>query len=245
MRSYVQRMTMLTGDVISDETAAAIAAAGIEPERVLVHVHQRAYVPNGRLSGHYRPGQPAEAGDELGLDADDLARLNAHDALQVHRVVLYADYGLEPGARWVFAGLLRHELEHARQFDALGGVAFELSQLIDTIHEARFGTVDEEKYLYRAKPDEQDANAAAATYLSERFGDEALERLHTDAWYPLVWSHTRAELPETLIRRSVCFLFQYFGLCEHLAGEQRKASFAAWLSEIDAEAAALWRALTA
>lgn len=119
------------------------------------------------------------------------------------------------------------------------------SQLIDTIHEARFGTAEEEKYLYRVKPDEQDANAAAATYLSERFGQKPLERLHTDAWYPLVWSHTRGELPQTLVRRSVCLLFQYVALCEHLAQEEGKACFAAWLSEIDGEAASLWRALVA
>jgi hypothetical protein len=235
---------MLSGDVIGDETAAAIAAAGIEPARVLVQAHQRVYVDNGRPSGHYRPGQPAAAEDRLGLGVEDLAKLNADDALRLHRIVLYAGYGPEPEARWLFAGLLRHELEHARQYESLGEVAFQLSQLVDMIHEARFGAVAEEKYLYRAKPDEQDASAAAATYLSNRFGEEPLERLHTDAWYPLVWSHTRAESPETLIRRSVCFLFQYVSLCEHVAGEEGKGSFAAWLFEIDAEAASLWRVLT-
>lgn len=119
-------MTMLTPDVISDETAAAIAAAGMEPARVLVHVHQRAYVSNGRPSGHYRPGQLAAPHDKLGLGAEDLANLNAGDRILLHRVVLYADYGAEPEGRWLFAGLLRHELEHACQYEALGEVAFRL-----------------------------------------------------------------------------------------------------------------------
>jgi hypothetical protein len=57
MPSTVRPVTTLPADVIGDETAAAIADAGIEPTRVLVQVHQRVYVANGRPSGHYRPGR--------------------------------------------------------------------------------------------------------------------------------------------------------------------------------------------
>jgi hypothetical protein len=190
-------VTLLANDAIQEEVAAALADAGFEAEQVFLHVHEREYMPNGRPSGHYRPRQLADAADELGLDDRELAKLNATEALARHRLVLYGDYGPEPEGRCWFAALLRHELEHAQQFEAIGDAAFELSQLIDTVHEARFGEVPEEKYLYRAKPDEQDANAAAATYLADRYPD-ALHVLHTDAWYPLVWSYTRPESPETL-----------------------------------------------
>lgn len=91
----------------------------------------------------------------------DLAKLNDQMVLALHRIVLYADYGSKPEERWLFAGLLRHELEHARQWQELGEAAFRLSQQIDGIHYARFADPPEERYLYRAKPDEQDANAAA------------------------------------------------------------------------------------
>lgn len=104
---------MLPAGVIGDETAAAIAAADIEPTQVLVQVHQRAYVANGRPSGHYRPGQPAAAEDRLGLRAKELAKLNDGAALQLHRIVLYADYGPDPGTRWLFAAFVMSSSTHA------------------------------------------------------------------------------------------------------------------------------------
>lgn len=137
--------------------------------------------------------------------------------------------------------LLRHELQHALQWESLGDAPFLLSRLIDEIHYARFADAREEKYLYRAKPDEQDANAAATGHLVARCSD-ALERLRTDAWYPLVWSYTKPELLETLIARSVCFLFQYATLCEVMAGERGQTFFEV-LGEIDQGAAELWGAL--
>jgi hypothetical protein len=231
----------LDQEVVEAEIELALRDAGLSRSRATVLVHDRAYSREGKPSGHFRPSQRAELDDDLGLRESDLVTLNDQSALALHRLVVYADYGPEPEGRWLFAGLLRHELEHARQWEDVGDAAFGLSRLIDDIHYARFAEAPEEKYLYRAKPDEQDANAAAASYLARRFPD-APRRLHTDEWYPLVWSYTKPEATETLVARSVCFLFQYVSLCEHVAEEKGK-TFAEMLEEITPSAAHLWHTL--
>lgn len=234
---------MLATDVVNEEIEFALADAALSNSSIFVHVHYRAYEREGKPSGHYGPTQHADPNDELGLGVDDLAKLNDQKVLALDRIVPYADYESKPEERWLFAGLLRHELEHARQWQKFGEAAFRLSQQIDGIHYARFADPPEEKYLYRAKPDEQDANAAAASYLAARFPD-APSLLHTDEWYPLVWSYTRPEPTTTLIARSVCFLFQYASLCEHVTAKDGKA-YADVLDEITPSAGRLWRTLAA
>jgi hypothetical protein len=234
-------LPVLTDEAIEDEVRLALADAALSASRVLIHVHERMWEAPSKAAGHLRPGQPASGEDELDLDDDDeLAKLNSANDVARHRIVLYASYGEE--SRLVFAGLLRHELEHVRQWEVLGDAPFQLSQLIDDIHYARFADAPEERYLYRAKPDEQDANAAAAAYLVGRAPD-APERLHIEPWYPLIWSFTRPEPIGTLVARSVCFLFQYPELCAHWEQENR-TTFVGALEDIDASAAALWRMLT-
>ena len=137
---------------------------------------------------------------------------------------------------------MRHEPEHARQWEAHGDAAFVPSKLIDDIYYERFADAPEEKYLYRAKPDEQDASGSAGTYLAGRFGNAPSGHLHTDRWYPLVWSYKPAEPMETLIVRSVCFLFQYSSLCEVVAIKKGK-TFADMLEAIALDAAETWRVL--
>jgi hypothetical protein len=232
---------VLAQDVVDEEITAALADAGLASERVIICVHNRDHHHQVKPSGHFRPGQLVDKDDDLDLDQDDVAKLNDAGALDRHRIVVFAGYQPEKEERWVLAGLLRHELEHARQWEELGDAPFLLSRLIDEMHDARFGDALEEKYLYRAKPDEQDANAAATGHLLARCADAPV-RLHTEAWYPLVWSYTKPEPLETLIARSVCFLFQYARLCEQKA-EENGQTFAEVLAEIDGGAVLLWRAL--
>ena len=67
---------------------------------------------------------------------------------------------------------MRHELEHARQYDVGGGRG--LYQLLDLVYEIgpeRFGGLPQSGRFYNLLPSEQDANAAAARFARAQFND--------------------------------------------------------------------------
>src|SRR5689334_7807536 len=110
---------------IDTEYQAALADAGIEPARA------RLYLAKGMGKDHlgavwHTPG------DELVVDvqfpdASQLADANDPKHRDLHRIVAPA----EPDDAVTFAALVRHELEHARQHDALGQPMFDLQRFIE------------------------------------------------------------------------------------------------------------------
>jgi hypothetical protein len=174
----------------------------------------------------------------------------ADDMCERHRIMVHVDYELpadleaEP-VKAFFAAILRHELEHARQAQAPGGrLALEVDQnLVDPVLFERAGGIKGGAEYYNMKPSELDANAAASVYVRSRFPDEVPVLLEAEACGAMLRSNTEAEDPASLLRRTVCFLFQFRSIAEALSEPLPVAS------RLDlyggADAAAIWDHLTA
>jgi hypothetical protein len=163
-----------------------------------------------------------------------------------HRIVVHLDYMLPSdlsfeATKAYFAAVLRHELEHARQQEASGGqAALEIDQaLVDLVLRHKVGGLSGGAVIYNCKPIEIDANAAAAVYVRRHYPHTVDELLSTPV-ANLVRSNTGPEDPGTLLRRTVCFLFQFQSIAERLSGQ---VGVAEHLRLYDEAAADLWRSL--
>lgn len=119
-----------------------------------------------------------------------------------------------------FAAVIRHELEHARQADAPGGrAALEIDQhLVDEVLFRKAGRLRGGAAIYNCKPIEMDANAAAAIYAKKHYPSAVGELLESDAG-SFVRSNTGPESLDSLLRRTVCFLFQFRSIVDELSGD--------------------------
>ncbi len=116
----------------------------------------------------FRPGEALSASAHF-PDAGLLSDANDPEHIELHRVGIWAceDVPLI-GAR------LRHELEHAVQWNKHGRPLFDLYDLIrDEILSRKIGGLDGCAGVYiNAIPSEQDANAAAARFLRDCHPDD-------------------------------------------------------------------------
>jgi hypothetical protein len=74
----------------------------------------------------------------------------------------------DPLQEATLAALLRHEIRHAEQFDALGAEFFELYDLADLVCGWKLGGMPRGAALYGLIPAEMDANTASAKFLRDR-----------------------------------------------------------------------------
>ncbi|HXS34637.1 MAG TPA: hypothetical protein VN758_12770 [Solirubrobacterales bacterium] len=134
-----------------------------------------------------------------------------------HRIVVHLDYdfpdGLERSAvQALLGGLLRHELEHARQY-ALCPHIFDLfNGLIKPTLFQAFGGSIPGAYL-NCVPIELDANAAAASYLRD-FHTEHIEAIRTTDCANLTRASSGPQPLDTLLVRMVSFLYVFRGSAE-------------------------------
>jgi hypothetical protein len=178
----------------------------------------------------------------LELSAEDAAAADAMPLVEKHRVATAPIEGLEPRvAEAALAAKLRHELEHARQWEACGPEPFFLMQLALEVHRRKTGGT-----IYGAfrnqMPIEDDANAAASLFVRKRWPD-CLEEIRQDKNYGTL---ARAVLgpgtPETLVARMVGFLFHYRDILRDMAGG---TPIPAYIGFDAPNGAAAWQALCA
>ncbi|HKO17421.1 MAG TPA: hypothetical protein VJU82_00895 [Acidobacteriaceae bacterium] len=167
-----------------------------------------------------------------------------------HRIVIHIDYELpeyfdSAAVEAFFAAVVRHELEHARQAEAPDGrLALEVDQnLVDPLLFRRAGGIKGGAEYYNMKPSEMDANAAASVYVRSRFPDQVPILLEADVCGAMLRSNTEPEDPASLLRRNVCFLFQFRSIAEALSAPLPVASHLELYG--GADAAAIWSHLTA
>jgi hypothetical protein len=134
----------------------------------------------------------------LELSAEDAAAADATPLVEKHRVATAPIEGLEPRvAEAALAAKLRHELEHARQWEACGPEPFFLMQLALEVHRRKTGGI-----IYGAfrnqMPIEDDANAAASLFVRKRWPD-CVDELRQDETYGTL---ARAVLGPATRRRS-------------------------------------------
>jgi hypothetical protein len=123
------------------------------------------------------------------------------------RVALFTDFfDPEQESLTLLDGVMRHELEHVRQFnfwDERGVNLFDLDGVLDWLINRPRRIASE---LYNCKPVEQDANAAASRYLWQRYPYDELQRIHSGGRYgELVRYRAAPAEPETLVQRMVSF----------------------------------------
>jgi hypothetical protein len=232
------RPVPLSESEIKEECAAAIADAGYLSEEV------RFFRVTGNealaAAAWFRPFCDIDQGAEV--FAGDHARLeeaNSDESRKLHRIVIPAS----PTDRVLFAALVRHELEHALQWDAMLGI-FDLHDFIE--HEVLpqlAGDLDCCRGgLVNTIPTEIDCNAAASVYIHGRFKAEEVHALRQTDRRLLACSRLRPPPRETLPGRMIAFTFIHRVAVQRLA-EVSGFSIAALLRRFGPGAPAYWQKL--
>jgi hypothetical protein len=218
---------------LDKDWTVATQDAGLDPSELRLYRFAGNASPRNQKAAYVSPGDVVIPGSSwpVGSESDDdLAR---------HRVGVWTD--ADPTIR---LAALRHELEHARQYEAHGRAIFSLTNLIKEVIGLR--TVVGWGVLVQTLPIEADAHAAAATLALARYPGE-VERLlsekHEDS--VILRSVSGPEPVETLPMRTVCFAYQYATLSERWAKEYRGMPFEDLVDSVWAGAGAVWRRLHA
>jgi hypothetical protein len=133
----------------------------------------KARMPHGRAeAGYYRPGGPDVPHDWL---LPSILRRVPPETLERyenrHRVAIWSQI---PSAPYALLGpLLRHELEHAAQYQRHGRSYSDLDGHLRELWEAR--SADSDRYL--RLPSEREANLASARYAAACLDERRLRRL--------------------------------------------------------------------
>lgn len=156
--------------------AEVLEHAEQDPARFLLIPVPGAPRPNGRKAAFYKPGFVNEDPDDI-LGPQQLDAANAADARNLLRVAAFTDIDWsDPLEEAILAGLLRHEVRHAEQFDALGHQFFDLYEIALLVGSWKVAGMPRGGILYGLIPAEMDANAAAAKFLRERRPQKTGER---------------------------------------------------------------------
>jgi hypothetical protein len=202
-------------DFRADETDDAVGAVWFPPSEVL------------SLTEHF---------PDAGLLED--ANSPAHRSL--HRV------GVWPDTRAAVVGArMRHELEHAVQWERFGPGLFDVYDLVQSVLAVKAAGLDGCAGMYlNAIPSEQDANAAAAMFLRRHHTDTIDALCQDESSRQLACSLVGPETIETLPARMVAYVWLYRGLCLAVMEEQEK-SFDQLLDIAFPGAGEYWRHLDA
>jgi hypothetical protein len=215
------------------EWAAALADSGFRTrEASLFIVDGTGTGTGGRWWAPYVP-----AGDPLDGDQEAIAAAQPH--VGRHRVAVVRPAADQPDEIAFVAAKMRHELEHARQWDAVGGDAFTMQQIarlvVGLANPGEFGV-----HVNRA-PLEAAANAASSAFARARFPSDIVERVaaRPDSG-PLVRHTEPPDTPATLVDRTIAFLFDdYRDACARV--ETGGIPFPDWLDQHAPGTGVLWR----
>jgi hypothetical protein len=172
---------------------------------------------------------------------DDAQRVvaNSPGNRELHRLTVPA----APGDRATFAALLRHELEHARQYEALGG---QICDMHDFVLDRVLGEVADDLGgcggLVNQIPTEIDCNAAASVYVASRFTAEEVQQIRDGQRWHLACSPIPPPPPQTLPARMVAFAFVYRAAVERHA-QRSGQTLSSLLSLLHPRAPDLWAQL--
>lgn len=193
---------------------AALADADIDADDALLYLVEGEKGSNGyaaRYLYRHRAVDPEDEADEIRLLIDEM---NTRACIGAHRVVVFTDRRPEG-----LAALIRHELEHGRQYERFGQELMELYGLAEEVLAERVGGLPGGGFLYQVIPVELDANAAASQFSRSLFGPERIDALlrATDkdgaAFRSLVGPPDLDTLPERMVR----FFATMPDLCQRIA----------------------------
>lgn len=228
----------------AEEWEQALADAQLPTEKVRVWLADSPPGDAPPAAQYFYRYQPLEG---HGLSTAQLEEAEA--CPDVHRVIVHPEFisahdELDDDASIAaLGGLMRHELEHARQVDALGSDFSDMDgSIVDHVLWRKAGRLPGGNVYYTLKPAEQDANAAAAMYLRQRHPGAVDAILGDPKVAQLARSNVGPESLDTLWKRTVCFLYLFRDTCRDWAASQH-FSFADKLEPYSRSAAELWRVL--
>jgi hypothetical protein len=226
---------------IQAECDSALADARVAPERVRFYLLAELQTEGGHIGAAWFRPYMEIAPNDPGFPDDDAQRdkANSDDNRALHPISVPA----APSDRATFAGLVRHELEHARQYEAGAGIG-DLHDFIEysVLPEVARGLDGCAGALINSIPDEIDCNAAASVYVTSRFSAAEVQAIRDGPRRYLMCSLIPPGSPNTLPARMVAFAFVYREAVERYA-ERRNFSAAAILGAVHGKAPALWTRL--
>lgn len=185
----------------------------------------------------FRPHADIEP-DDPHFPGDDAQRedANSDECRKLHRIAVPA----EPDDRVLFAALVRHELEHARQWDA-HPIIFDLQDFIenDVLTEIAGGLDGCGGGLINTVPSEMDCNAAASVYIASRFSSAEIQRIRNGPNRFLACSLIGPLPPETLPTRMIAFAYIHRAAVERHA-QRRGFPVTSILFSLDRKARDYW-----
>lgn len=198
---------------------AALADAGIaESSTRLVKFPAGSDLGQGRQAIYQAPGS------SIWPEATQRFLEVLNEDPDLHRIGLADDASPLLGA-----ALIRHELEHARQFEHHGSGVFKLQDLIggacwDKTGRSPVGG----GFLVNVIPPELDANAAAARFAWSRDADGVAAYLSgPDPGHQVLFRYQQGPEPvETLVVRTIAFALTLGDQCETTARTRTGSSFA-------------------
>lgn len=228
-------MPMSDEDIFA-ECHYALEDAGLAAEQV--RFFRLGELGTGNIgAAWFRPHADIER-DDPHFPGDDAQReeANSDECRNLHRIAVPA----EPDDRVLFAALVRHELEHARQWDAQP-VIFDLQGFIedDVLSEIAGGLDGCGGGLINTVPSEMDCNAAASVYIASRFGSGEIQPIRNGPNRFLACSLIGPLPPETLPKRMIAFAYIHRAAVERHA-ERRGSSVTSILWALDRKARDYW-----
>ena len=212
-------------DFIAAEWPRVVADAGFDADAVAYWISET--TPAGlrdRAAMYFLPCK--DPAPPFAFTEDQYAEATSPPFRDRHRIIVHLDYELpvelsRNAKRGFVAAAMRHELEHARQADIPAGrAALEVDQnLADAILFRKVGRLEGGSSFYNYKPMEMDANAAAAIYIREHHSNAVGELLDSERVGSFVRSNTGPESPDSLLQRTICFLFQFRSIADELSGD--------------------------
>lgn len=155
----------------------ALSDAAIAADRTVLFVLP-GQSPKGDEASSWVPGTAIDAPEEVAGFGKLIHVANAPDVLGLHRIAIWPSTGPQE----VSAALLRHELEHSRQFDRHGTAVRDLFlEALELLADIAQG-VDGAGVLYQHIPMERDADAAASRFVRTLYGDEAVDAKEKGHW---------------------------------------------------------------
>lgn len=215
------------------EWEAALADAGIS------HAAARLYTfPVGVDLGGGRQAVYQAPGEAIVTPAEQRFLEVLNEQLDVHRVGVAQDLAPE-----IAAAVMRHELEHARQFDCLGPGIFRVQDLIATACWEKIGRAPRGGgVLINASPPELDANAAAARFAWSRHAGLVTTYLSTaNAPHEVLFRYESGPEPvSTLLWRALAYAATIADLCEAVALRHLGRPFGSVVEDYCPGGNALW-----
>ncbi|HEX6664279.1 MAG TPA: hypothetical protein VF025_11440 [Gaiellaceae bacterium] len=196
----------------------AIADSGLDPAKLHRFDAVRA-VMEGAAAQWWPPEVSVHEEPLLELSDEDAPAADKAPLLEKHRVATAPIEIPEPGvAEAALAAKLRHELEHAHQWEIAGPEPFMLKNLALKVCSRKTGGTIYGTFVNQM-PIEDDANAAASLFV-RKIRSESIGGLRQHGAYePLTRAVIGPPSPETLVVRMVGFLFQYRDIVRDLASD--------------------------